>query len=45
MDPGTDLCEGCLRTLGEIAGWSRMDDAERRRVWAVLLERARMAIA
>ena len=45
MDPGTELCEGCLRTLGEIAGWSRMDDAARRGVWAALLERARTAVA
>jgi len=45
MDPATGLCEGCLRTLGEIAGWSRMDDAARRRVWAALVERARAAVA
>lgn len=24
------LCRGCLRTMAEIAGWSQMDDAERR---------------
>lgn len=35
------LCEGCLRSLPEIAGWSRMDDAARRVVWAGILERAR----
>ncbi|HEU0277195.1 MAG TPA: DUF1289 domain-containing protein [Rhodanobacteraceae bacterium] len=30
MDDG-GLCLGCRRTLAEIAGWSRLDDAERRR--------------
>lgn len=25
------LCKGCLRTMAEIAGWSRMDDVERQR--------------
>ncbi len=25
------LCRGCLRTMAEIAGWSRMDDDERQR--------------
>jgi hypothetical protein len=34
MDPATDLCEGCLRTLDEIAAWSRMPDEEKRSVWA-----------
>jgi len=34
MDPARGLCEGCHRSLDEIAGWSRMDDAERRAVWA-----------
>ena len=35
------LCEGCLRSLPEIAGWSRMDDAARRVVWGAILQRAR----
>lgn len=43
---GTDgLCEGCLRTLEEIAGWSRMDDAGRRTVWQLVLQRASEAAA
>lgn len=37
-------CEGCLRSLQEIAGWSRMDDAARRVVWTRILERAREAV-
>ncbi|GHC74531.1 hypothetical protein GCM10007320_11760 [Pseudorhodoferax aquiterrae] len=39
------LCEGCLRKLEEIAGWSRMDDAGRRAVWRLVLERASEAVA
>ena len=33
MDPATGLCEGCLRTIEEIANWSRLDDAHKRAVW------------
>jgi predicted Fe-S protein YdhL (DUF1289 family) len=32
MSANTGLCEGCLRTLDEIAGWSGASDAERRAV-------------
>lgn len=33
MDPASALCEGCLRTLDEIARWSGMSDAAKRMVW------------
>lgn len=33
------LCEGCLRTVDEIAAWSRMSDDERLRVMDTLLPR------
>lgn len=33
------LCEGCLRTVEEIAGWAGFDDDERRAVLARLAER------
>jgi hypothetical protein len=36
MDAKTGLCEGCLRTLDEIAAWSTMADEDKRRVWALL---------
>lgn len=36
MNPDTGLCEGCLRTLDEIAGWSAMSDAAMRAVLAQL---------
>jgi hypothetical protein len=38
MNP-TGLCEGCLRTLDEIAGWLAMDDAARRAVWREIARR------
>jgi len=42
MDAASGLCEGCQRTIDEIAGWSRMDDAARRQVWT-LIEARRLA--
>ena len=39
IDPARALCEGCWRTLDEIAVWSRLDEAGRRAVWALLPER------
>lgn len=32
MDPASGLCRGCLRTIDEIAAWSRIDDAARTRI-------------
>jgi predicted Fe-S protein YdhL (DUF1289 family) len=32
VNPDTDLCAGCLRTLDEIAMWSGMTPEEKRRV-------------
>ena len=39
MSPGTGLCEGCLRTLDEIAAWSAMSVEEKRAVLAQLPKR------
>jgi predicted Fe-S protein YdhL (DUF1289 family) len=36
LDPATDICTGCGRTLDEIAGWSELSDEERRRIIAEL---------
>jgi len=41
MDATSGWCEGCLRTIDEIAAWSTADDAAKRRVWIQLPERAR----
>jgi hypothetical protein len=43
IDPRSNLCFGCGRTLAEIARWHRMESAERRAVMAQL--NARMAEA
>jgi acyl dehydratase len=34
MNPDTGWCDGCLRTIDEIAGWSSFDDDTRRAVLA-----------
>lgn len=39
MQATTGLCQGCWRTLEEIAGWSRADDAYKRAVWAEIERR------
>lgn len=40
MDPASGLCEGCLRTLDEIAAWGALPDEERRAVWQLIEQRA-----
>jgi predicted Fe-S protein YdhL (DUF1289 family) len=40
IDPQTRLCEGCLRTLDEIAAWGTLDDDARRDVWNAIRRRA-----
>jgi uncharacterized protein len=39
MNADTGWCEGCLRTIDEIAGWSSMDDAQKRAVWQAIARR------
>jgi uncharacterized protein len=39
IDPRTNLCFGCGRTLPEISRWHRMESAERRAVMALLPQR------
>ena len=39
MNPATGLCDGCLRTLDEIAAWSAMANVEKRAVLAKLSQR------
>jgi uncharacterized protein len=36
MHAPTGWCEGCARTLDEIAAWAGLDDAAKRRVWTLL---------
>lgn len=40
MSPDSGLCKGCLRTIDEIAAWSRSSSTDRRRVWAAIGQRA-----
>ncbi|MEQ1653086.1 MAG: DUF1289 domain-containing protein [Hyphomicrobium sp.] len=36
IDAATGLCKGCLRTRGEIAVWSSITNAERRKIMGEL---------
>ncbi len=39
MDTASGLCEGCLRSLDEIAAWGTLDDDGRRAVWRLVEQR------
>jgi len=45
MDARSGWCEGCLRTLDEIAAWSTMGDEAKRAVWVRIAERRETAAA
>jgi len=46
IDAQSGWCEGCLRTLDEIAAWGSLDDDARRAVWQRLpLRRQALAAA
>ncbi|WP_374193502.1 DUF1289 domain-containing protein [Trinickia mobilis] len=36
MNPDTQWCDGCLRTIDEIRAWSKLDDDGKRAIWAEL---------
>lgn len=36
MNAATGWCEGCLRTIDEIAAWSTLDGRAKRAVWKLL---------
>jgi predicted Fe-S protein YdhL (DUF1289 family) len=36
LDSESGLCMGCRRSLDEISGWGRLDDAERQRIMDAL---------
>jgi hypothetical protein len=40
MDAATGVCEGCMRTLDEIAAWGMMDNRKKRAVWELIEQRA-----
>ncbi|HRA78394.1 MAG TPA: DUF1289 domain-containing protein [Burkholderiaceae bacterium] len=39
IDPASGLCEGCLRTLDEIAAWGSLGDDARRAIWSAIGQR------
>jgi predicted Fe-S protein YdhL (DUF1289 family) len=39
MDAATALCEGCARTIDEIAAWGGSTNEERRAIWALIRQR------
>jgi len=39
MDVASGYCEGCYRTIEEIAEWGMMSDDRKRRVWQALRQR------
>jgi predicted Fe-S protein YdhL (DUF1289 family) len=39
IDEATGWCEGCQRTLDEIAAWSVLDNDQKLAVWRALRER------
>lgn len=43
MDPETGLCQGCWRTMQEIAGWGMADDQEKREVHRRIAQRKDLA--
>ncbi len=43
MNASSGLCEGCARTIDEIAQWGRLDDAARREVWRLIARRRQAA--
>lgn len=43
MDAASGWCEGCFRTLDEIAAWGLAPEAQRRAVWQAIVERAKQA--
>jgi uncharacterized protein len=45
VDADSGWCEGCLRTLDEIAAWSRLDNPSKRGVWRIIEQRAAVSLA
>ena len=45
IDADSGCCEGCLRTLGEIAAWSQLGNDAKRGVWRIIEQRAAASLA
>ena len=44
INPNSGLCEGCLRTLEEVAVWGQLPSAQQREVWQRILVRGETAL-
>ena len=45
VNPNSELCEGCLRSLDEIASWGQMPSAQQREVWQRIQARCELGQA
>ena len=45
MDAVTGYCDGCRRTLEEVADWGRLDEGGKRAIWALIEERLALEAA
>ena len=45
IDADSGCCDGCLRTLGEIAAWSQLGNDAKRVVWRIIEQRAAASLA
>ena len=43
MNPDTDLCQGCQRSIDEIIEWSTATEPRKRAIWLAIQERRRLA--
>ena len=44
VDADSGWCEGCLRTLDEIAAWGQLGNAAKRDVWRIIEQRAAVSL-
>ena len=45
VDADSGWCEGCLRTLDEIAAWAQLGNDAKRGVWRIIEQRAARSMA
>ena len=45
VDADSGCCEGCLRTLAEIAAWGQLGNDAKRGVWLIIEQRAAASLA
>lgn len=44
MNPASDFCDGCQRTMSEITAWPSMSNEGKRQVWIRIGERRALAL-